>query len=396
MIWKHFPVGMSFSVADFSAETKKQCWSIALRALAATTVENRSGMELFDNCAKNIPGSADLEYVCIFNHRSVKQSRVNVALWRSMDRLLANLSLHVPFYQANALDGFGPYVELGSIAEDGTLQVKEEGAPFLPTELPDPMPISQKGSVLIALPAEQDSLGYTHALKEIGKAASETDKTVDYCPVANGSAGSTYAITVAMRGRFEWLETINTAGEPCRILLGVVPGGTAVVDLACLLNGAETTVTPSEAFGTLVRKILDLGYRSMILAWDGYRETDAGKGFEQALAAKEDPQKPDPRLMDTSFRILTSDAALVEGSKSATGSLQTLVRLGAIITSAPAYFAEVSLLQERVGQAEVVVTSESMVHRIAHPHNRIFTVSEQELHDPELLYHIFERKFAAL
>ena len=395
MIWKHFPVGMSFSVADFSAETKKRCWNIALRALAATTVENRRGMELYDNCAKNIPGSADLEYVCIFDHQSVKQSRVNVALWRSMDRLLANLSLHMPFYQANALDGFGPYVALGSIAEDGTLQRKEEGAELLPNALPDPIPIARNGSVLIALPAEQDAFGYAHALKEIGKAAAEAEKEVIYCPMANGSAGSTYAITVAMRGRFEWVETLNTAGETQRILLGVIPGSTAVADLSCLLKGMETTVSPSEAFGTLVRKILNLGYRSMIFSWDGYRETDAGEGFDRALCTKDDPQKPDPRLADSTFRILTSDAPLVEGTKTASGSLLRLVRLGATIVSAPDYFAEISHLKERVRQAEIVVTFESM-HGMMHPHNRIYTVSEQELQDPELLYHIFERKFAAL
>ena len=52
MIWNHFPVGLNFSVADFSEETKRECWKLALSALAAVDAEQYAEMKLYDLCTE--------------------------------------------------------------------------------------------------------------------------------------------------------------------------------------------------------------------------------------------------------------------------------------------------------------------------------------------------------
>lgn len=384
MIWSKFPVGMSFSVKDFTEETKRRCWRIALSALAATEVKNRQGMVLYDNCAENLPGSSEKEYVCILNHSSVAHSRINVPLWRNMSRLTACLSLHYPFYQANALDGFGPYAVLGTIREDGTLSVEEAGEKILPTALPAAMDPDQKETVLIALPAAPDPCGYANALKQAGKAASEAGMKVRYCPLAEGGAGTAYALTVAARGRFEWVNPDKTAPT---VLMGVMPGETVTVDLSGLKALQEEPDGSSGPVGRLISRIWDLGYRKIMLSAEGYADTDQGKGM---LAAMSDSSgEMDPRMEESSFTVLTGET----GNVSFPGAVEKLIQLGAAVQPAMSLLTEKVSMEELIRESDILITSEHYAKRITHPHRRIYTVSDREMREPELLYGIFLHKF---
>ncbi len=387
MIWLNFPVGMSFSVKDFSEETKKKCWRIALSALAATAVKNRQGMTLYDNCAENNPGSSEKEYVCIMNHMSVVHSRENVPLWRSMSRLMAHLSLHYPFYQANALDGFGSYEVLGTICDDGTLSVKEAGKSILPDTLPPAMIHDQEETVLIALPAIPDQCGYANALKETGKAASEAGMKVRYCPLAEGGDGTSYALTVASKGRFEWIKMDKNG---FKVLMGIIPGETAVVDLSALTALCGASGGSSEPVGTLINSIWNLGYRNIIFSAEGFCDADQGKGM---LAVITDVSgKLDPRIEESRFTILKKTV----GQNRDSGSLGELVRLGAQTESVQSFISEKTHLANQIKEADILIISEHYAKALAHSHQRVYTVSDREMKEPELLYGIFLHKFARM
>ena len=387
MIWSDFPVGMSFSVKDFEEDTKKKCWKIALSALAATEVKNRQGMRLYDNCAENLPGSSEKEYVCILNHKSVTHSRVNVPLWREMSRLMAFLSLHYPFYQANALDGFGPYTVLGTILEDGTLSVEEAGKSVLPETLPSPMEQDHGQTVLIALPAVPDASGYASALKQAGKAAAEAGMKVRYCPLAEGAAGTTYALTLAARGRFEWLQ-LEKDGPA--VLMGVIPESTVVVDLAGLAALRDEGCGTSEPVGKLISRIWDLGYRNMLFAVEGYTDTDQGRDMVNEMT--DSSGNLDPRFVESCFTLLTKDAE----EDAFTGAVSELIRLGAKVKPAMDLLTEKTNLPERIGASDILITTEHYEKKAVHPRHRTYTVSDREMREPELLYGIFLHKFTRM
>lgn len=383
MIWLNFPVGMSFSVKDFSEETKKKCWLIALSALAATEVKNRQGMTLYDNCAEHLPGSADKEYVCIMNHMSVAHSRVNVPLWRNMSKLVANLSLHYPFYQANALDGFGSYTVLGTILEDGTLCVEDAGQTVLPSTLPPAMPADKEGTILIALPALPDHCGFGYVLKQVGKAAAEAGLRVRYCPLAEGGPGTAYALTYAAKGRFEWiiLEKNNPA-----VLMGVMPGETVIVDLSMLGASQNQTEGSSESVGKLINGIWDLGYRNIMFSVENYKDTDQGIGMLNAIS--DSYGNLDPRINESRFTLL-GDAMMQHTLQ---GALGELIRLGAETQNALSFLFQRTDLERQVRESDILVIPERNAKSITHTHQKIYTVSDREMCEPELLYGIFLHK----
>lgn len=383
MIWSNFPVGMSFSVKDFSDETKRKCWLIALAALASTEVKNRQGMTLYDNCAEHLPGSADKEYVCIMNHMSVVHSRKNVPLWRNMSRLAANLSLHYPFYQANALDGFGSYTVLGTILEDGTLSVEDAGQTVLPSTLPPAMPADMKGTILIALPAIPDHCGFGNVLKQVGKAAAEAGFRVRYCPLAEGGPGTAYAFTYAAKGRFEWIvpELNNSA-----VLMGVLPGETVIVDLSLMAASQNQTEVSSEPVGKLINGIWNLGYRNIMFSVGNYRDTDQGKRMLNVIS--DTFGNLDPRINESRFTLL-GDTMMQHALP---GALGELVRLGAETQNAMSLLSQKADLERQVRESDILVIPERYVKCIVHTHQKIYTVSDREIREPELLYGIFLHK----
>ncbi len=384
MIWLNFPVGMSFSVKDFSDETKRKCWMIALAALATTEVKNRQGMTLYDNCAEHLPGSAEKEYVCIMNHMSVVQSRVNVPLWRKMSRLTAYLSLHYPFYQANALDGFGPYSVLGTIRDDGTLSVEEAGKSILPEKLPTAMPADLGERILIALPATPDPCGFANVLKEIGKAASAAGMQVCYCPLAEGREGTCYAFTFAEKGRFEWIKFDKNNPS---VLIGIMPGETVITDLSALKALQDYPEGSSEPLGKLITSIWNLGYRNIMLSIENYKDADHGNGMLNALS--DTSGNLDPRIKESRFILLTG----ITEQQAFQGALGELVHLGAEIQNAQSLLSEKMLLEKQIMKTDILVISERYAKSISHTHQKMYTVSDRELREPELLYGIFLHKF---
>lgn len=325
MIWTYFPIGMLFPVTDYSEKTKAYCWNIALSALRAGG--EWADTELMESCREHIPGGAEKEYVCILYQKKVTQTRINCTTWENMSRLQAELSLHSPFYQANALQNIDSYEAFGTIDRNGLISATEYGKAFLPDRLPEPMQGSAKRNLLIAMDACLSSYGFSAALRAAGKVFAEKDWTVKYAPLADGGIGTTYALTYAGRGRFEWLKTLNCAGGATELLLGILPGSIAVFDAVAL--SVENKVCSSEALGITIQKILDLGYRRLLLPLADWQDKDNGEGLKNALLSS-DGNKLDSRLEECEITVLTGDHQTC-------GTLHALQSLGARIENGPNY-----------------------------------------------------------
>lgn len=329
MIWEYFPIGMSFPVSDDTVETKKHCWSIALSALRAGG--NWNGTELLECLQQGKPGSADREYLCILYQKEVTQNRANCAVWKDLSRLHCELSLHYPLYQTNAIDSFLEYNVLAEIDAEGVLHRSEKGKTFLPEKLPDPMPASAKKNMLLIMDAYQTSLGYSAALRAAGRAFAEQDWTVRYCPASDGGIGTAYALTYALRGRFEWLPVRCVDSGRKQVLLGILPGSVAAFDAAALQ--VEKTFS-SECLGAAIRSVLDYGYRRMILPLADWKDDDKGEGMKRALFVSESEQAIDPRLQKCEITVLTKHK---EAEDDAVAILQSF---GARVMDGPDYMAD--------------------------------------------------------
>ena len=135
MIWQYFPVGLRFPVRDFSEETKRACWETTLSALIAAEA---TGVTLYDAQQTYDTGSGSPVYLCIACYYGIKQARACSKKLFDMDDLLIRLCAHAPFFQANALESFGPYPVLGKIESDGTVSVTEAGETVLKGVVPKP------------------------------------------------------------------------------------------------------------------------------------------------------------------------------------------------------------------------------------------------------------------
>ena len=131
MIWHYFPIGMRFPVADFSEQTKRACWKIALSAVYSA---DPRGTGLYEACESCDPVSQSPVYTCIVCYVGIKQSRAAGARFHALDALMTRLCLDHPLVQANYLESFGPYPILAEINTEGKIVPTESAAAFMPTE----------------------------------------------------------------------------------------------------------------------------------------------------------------------------------------------------------------------------------------------------------------------
>ncbi len=112
-------------------------------------------------------------------------------------------------------------------------------------------------------------------------------------PVADGGEGTLDALVAARGGRLQSCEVSDPLGRPVTAELGVLPDGTAVVELARAsgyerLAETERDAEATSTFGSgqLVRAALDLAPRRIIVTLGGSATTDGGLGLARALGAR--------------------------------------------------------------------------------------------------------------
>jgi glycerate 2-kinase len=112
-------------------------------------------------------------------------------------------------------------------------------------------------------------------------------------PVADGGQGTLDALVAAAGGRTRSFTVTDPLGRPVDAPVGLLPGGTAVVELASAsgyerLTDAERDPEATSTYGTgeLIRAALDLGASRIIVAVGGSATNDGGLGLARALGVR--------------------------------------------------------------------------------------------------------------
>lgn len=282
MIWHYFPIGMRFPVRDFSDETRRACWELALSAVFASDAR---GTGLYEACESFDPGAESPVYTCIVCYVGIKQSRAAGKTLHALDRLTARLCLHRPLVQANYLEGFGPYPILGEVDAEGRIIPSETGAAFLPTGPIEPMRASTGPKLLLA-PGPADGCNAEARSRVLGTAAADRGFRVKRLSLADGGEGTVRALVIGTEGRYETVVCEDAEGVRTNHIVGVIPGPIAVL---------EAFGMSADGCAALIRKTLDLGYRRLWIAVGETKIADLGLSELFAL---------EPRLAQSEVTLL--------------------------------------------------------------------------------------------
>ncbi len=359
MIWHYFPIGMRFPVADFSEETRRKCWKIALSAVFAS---DASQTGLYEACESFDPIVQSPVYICIVCYVGIKQSRAAGETLHALDALLTRLCLHKPFVQANTLENFGPYPILAEIDGEGKIKPTEIGASFIPTEPPTPMKRSEGKTVLIALPFNRIGSDAERLSRVIGTAAAERGFRVRRMTVADGGKGTVRALVAGTGGRYETVPCEDMNGNRIGMLVGVIPGHIAVIEAGDTTDVSMQTEQAqpigqrsSSCVGIQIKKTLDLGFRKIRIGLGDSAVSDFGLGALHALGmrfvdATGETLEPgpetlskitdidrsglDPRIAETELTLLYhGDAPLIGGNDARE---QEILRIASVLGADPA------------------------------------------------------------
>ena len=290
MIWHYFPIGMRFPVTDFSEQTRRACWEIALSAAFASDARETG---LYEACETYDPGTLGPVYTCIICYPDVRQSRAAGKTMQALDRLMTRLCLHDPLVQANYLESFGPYPVLAEIDAEGVVRPNENGEAFLPTGPIEPMQPSKGRTLLLAPDSMKNVCDAEKLTRIVGTAAADHGLRVRRMPIADGGEGTVRALVDGTNGRYESAACEDLNGERVRMTIGVIPGPVAVIEAADavgFLRKNENTPPigrrSSRGVGLLIRKALDLGYRELWIGLGGSLTVDLGLGALDALGVR--------------------------------------------------------------------------------------------------------------
>lgn len=109
-------------------------------------------------------------------------------------------------------------------------------------------------------------------------------------PMADGGEGTVGAVVEAMGGTTETVEVSGPLGEPLSAEYGLLPDGTAVMEMAAasgieLVSVDQLNPMKTTTFGTgeLVRHLVEKGHSSIVMGIGGSATVDGGTGLAQAL-----------------------------------------------------------------------------------------------------------------
>ena len=109
-------------------------------------------------------------------------------------------------------------------------------------------------------------------------------------PIADGGEGLVDALLIACQGEKFWTEVQDPLGRNIRAFYGILPNGTAVIEMAAasglpLLKEEEKDILKATTYGTgqLILDALEHGCREFILGVGGSATNDGGSGVGAAL-----------------------------------------------------------------------------------------------------------------
>lgn len=123
---------------------------------------------------------------------------------------------------------------------------------------------------------------------EVGIRKVFPEAVITKLPVADGGEGTVDALVLGTKGTFRTVEVTGPQRERIRAKYGILPDGTAVLEMAeasGLLKTALRDPGTATTFGTgqLLLAALDAGCRRVIIGLGGSATNDGGAGFLQAI-----------------------------------------------------------------------------------------------------------------
>ncbi|MFN8558073.1 MAG: glycerate kinase [Dehalococcoidia bacterium] len=149
-------------------------------------------------------------------------------------------------------------------------------------------PQELKGSLTAVEATAAMATGVARALAATGRTAE-----VDRIPVADGGPGTVAALVAATAGKLRHATARDPLGRPVRAAFGLLPDGTAVVEMAAaagltLLRPEERDPlrAGTEGVGDLIRAAIDGGAQRIIVGLGGSATNDGGAGMARALGVR--------------------------------------------------------------------------------------------------------------
>ena len=130
------------------------------------------------------------------------------------------------------------------------------------------------------------------------------DAEVAVRPLADGGEGTVEALTAGLGGERRTVTVTGPAGRPVAATYGILPGGTAVLEMAAaagitLVDGAERNPlhTTTYGVGEMMADAIRAGCRRFVVGIGGSATNDGGAGMLQALGfgLLDDSGRPIPR-----------------------------------------------------------------------------------------------------
>lgn len=176
--------------------------------------------------------------------------------------------------------------------------------------------------VVIAIDSFKGSLSSVEAGNAVARGVKRVfpDAECIVSPLADGGEGTVDALVAGMGGEFREVEVTGPDGRPTEARYGLLPGGTAVMEMAqaagiTLVSGAARNPlrTTTYGVGEMIRDAAANGAKRIVMGIGGSATNDGGAGMLQALgwrlldASGKDIQRGGAGLADIS-RIESPDA----------------------------------------------------------------------------------------
>lgn len=148
--------------------------------------------------------------------------------------------------------------------------------------------------IVIAPDSFKESLSAVETARQIEAGFREVFADAEYrcLPIADGGEGTVDALVAAAGGERRSASVADPLGRPTRAAFGILPDGTAVIEMAEASGlhlvppeSRDPRVTSSRGTGELIRAALDAGARRFIVGLGGSATNDGGAGMLQALGA---------------------------------------------------------------------------------------------------------------
>lgn len=151
------------------------------------------------------------------------------------------------------------------------------------------------GPVVVAPAPFKGALSASEAARALaaGVRLAATGVETRLVPVADGGEGTLDALVAAAGGRRRSFDVEDPLGRPVPAQIGLLPGGTCVVELAQasgyerLIDGErDPEATSTYGTGQLIRAALDFEPERIVVSVGGSATTDGGLGLLRALGAR--------------------------------------------------------------------------------------------------------------